>query len=184
MAPSRGVLVFADISLSILLLCSAPVMTFSKSQAMQTPKCSNNPSNLSGDSSLGVGDLDAQLLCAGNDLDSLSWWNGVCDSDIGLVQANQLSIGTYSAANVLLCMRRRSTSRVLLTRKALCPDGVRWRVFLLEPKPIYVLHQQGSCTMIARLKSTLLETIPSMSTDSYLYIHAFILLSWSLSHQE
>ena len=43
---------------------------------------------------------------------------------------------TYSAAKVLLCMRRRSTSRVLLTRKALWPEGIMWRVFLFDPKPI------------------------------------------------
>ena len=48
---------------------------------------------------------------------------------------------TNSAANVLLCMRRRSTSRVLLTRKALWPEGIMWRVFLLEPKPICTHHQ-------------------------------------------
>lgn len=36
-------------------------------------------------------------------------------------------------------MRRSSTSDVLLTRKALCPDGIMWRVFLLEPKPICIL---------------------------------------------
>jgi hypothetical protein len=47
---------------------------------------------------------------------------------------------TYSAAKVLLCMRRSSTSRVLLTRKALWPDGIMWRVFLLEPNPIYNLQ--------------------------------------------
>lgn len=40
---------------------------------------------------------------------------------------------TYSAAKVLLCMRRRSTSAGLWTRKALWPEGMRWRVFLLEP---------------------------------------------------
>jgi hypothetical protein len=44
--------------------------------------------------------------------------------------------GTNSAAKVLLCMRRRSTSLVLLTRKALWPEGIMWRVFLFEPKPI------------------------------------------------
>jgi len=32
---------------------------------------------------------------------------------------------TYSAAKVLLCMRRRSTSLVLWTRKALWPEGIR-----------------------------------------------------------
>ncbi len=39
----------------------------------------------------------------------------------------------YSAAKVLLCISRRSTSPVLCTRKALWPEGMRWRVFLLEP---------------------------------------------------
>lgn len=50
---------------------------------------------------------------------------------------------TNSAAKVLLCMRRRSTSRVLLTRKALWPEGIMWRVFLLDPKPIYTHHQNS-----------------------------------------
>ena len=49
-------------------------------------------------------------------------------------------------------MRRRSTSRVLLTRKALCPDGVRWRVFLLEPKPIYVFRQSCSYLTVAQFQ--------------------------------
>ena len=44
--------------------------------------------------------------------------------------------GTHSAAKVLLCIRRRSTSAGLCTRKALWPEGIRWRVFLLEPYPI------------------------------------------------
>ena len=39
----------------------------------------------------------------------------------------------YSAAKVVLCMRRRSTSPGLLTTKALCPEGIMWRVFLFEP---------------------------------------------------
>ena len=39
----------------------------------------------------------------------------------------------YSAAYVLLCISRRSRSRVLLTRNALWPDGIMWRVFLLLP---------------------------------------------------
>lgn len=38
-----------------------------------------------------------------------------------------------SAAYRRLCIRRRSTSRTLLTRNALWPDGVRWRVFLFDP---------------------------------------------------
>lgn len=45
--------------------------------------------------------------------------------------------GSYSAAKVLLCIRRRSTSRVLLTRKALWPEGIMWRVFLFDPNPIW-----------------------------------------------
>lgn len=44
--------------------------------------------------------------------------------------------GTYSAAKVLLCIRSRSTSAGLCTRKALWPEGIMWRVFLLEPNPI------------------------------------------------
>lgn len=43
----------------------------------------------------------------------------------------------YSAAKVLLCMRSRSTSPGLCTRKALWPEGIKWRVFLLEPYPIW-----------------------------------------------
>ena len=46
------------------------------------------------------------------------------------------SMATYSAANVLLCMRRRSMSLRLWTTKALWPEGIRWRVFLFEPYPI------------------------------------------------
>jgi hypothetical protein len=42
-----------------------------------------------------------------------------------------------SAAYVLLCMRRRSTSFGLWTRKARWPEGIMCRVFLFEPKPIY-----------------------------------------------
>jgi len=45
----------------------------------------------------------------------------------------QKSNFTHSAANVWLCMRRRSTSLAFLTRKALWPEGIRCRVFLLEP---------------------------------------------------
>jgi len=41
-----------------------------------------------------------------------------------------------SAAYVRLCMRRSSTSRGLLTRNALWPEGIMCLVFLLEPKPI------------------------------------------------
>ena len=40
---------------------------------------------------------------------------------------------TYSAAKVLLCIKRRSTSDGLWTRKALWPEGIKWRVFLFEP---------------------------------------------------
>jgi hypothetical protein len=42
-----------------------------------------------------------------------------------------------SAAYVLLCMRSRSTSFGLWTRKARWPEGIMCRVFLFEPKPIY-----------------------------------------------
>lgn len=44
---------------------------------------------------------------------------------------------TYSAAYVRLCIKRISTSLTLLTRNALWPDGIIWRVFLFEPNPIY-----------------------------------------------
>lgn len=39
----------------------------------------------------------------------------------------------YSAAKVLLCMSRRLTSLTFCTKKALCPDGIMCRVFLLLP---------------------------------------------------
>jgi hypothetical protein len=41
-----------------------------------------------------------------------------------------------SAAYVRLCMRSRSTSLGLWTRKALWPEGIMWRVILFEPNPI------------------------------------------------
>jgi hypothetical protein len=43
----------------------------------------------------------------------------------------------------LLCIRRSSTSRTLLTRKALWPEGIMCLVFLLEPKPICVERESN-----------------------------------------
>lgn len=105
---------------------------------MQVPKEKTATSNLSRDSGLGVRNLNTEFLCASDNVNSLPWRNGVGDpvSISPTFLQPDLKI-TYSAAKVLLCIRRRSTSRTLLTRKALWPEGIMWRVFLFDPKPIY-----------------------------------------------
>lgn len=50
--------------------------------------------------------------------------------------------GPHSAAKVRLCIKSMSISRVLCTRNALWPEGIMWRVFLLEPYPIYGHQRQ------------------------------------------
>ena len=49
------------------------------------------------------------------------------------VRLRLLTLCAISAAKLLLCMRRMSTSRTLLTKNFLRPLGRRWRVFLLLP---------------------------------------------------
>ena len=73
----------------------------------------------------------------------------------------------YSAAKVVLCMRRRSTSLMLLTTKALCPEGIMCRVFLFEPYPIYHI------TLLAQI---LMFLCFSLSAPS-LYAHSYVTLS-------
>jgi hypothetical protein len=82
---------------------------------------------------------------------------------------------TYSAAKVLLCMRRSSTSRVLLTRKALWPDGIMWRVFLLEPNPIYNLQSVHALSTARAEVHDGFEAPTSISAfESYHYISRYV----------
>jgi hypothetical protein len=47
------------------------------------------------------------------------------------MRLRELTLCAISAAKLLLCMRRRSTSRTLYTRNFLRPLGRRWRVYVM-----------------------------------------------------
>ena len=81
----------------------------------------------------------------------------------------------YSAAKVLLCMRRRSTSAGLLTTKALWPEGIMWRVFLFEPNPIYRCRHPSAnaLSLLARTHSFLLKEVSENQT--YRWHHSLAL---------
>jgi hypothetical protein len=74
-------------------------------------------------------------------------------------------------------MRRRSTSRELLTRNALWPEGIRWRVFLLEPYPI--------CKYVRQLR-TLRYQYPSIAAQMFLRNDCSLCsrtaIEWGVSH--
>jgi hypothetical protein len=82
--------------------------------------------NLGGNLRLGVGDLDTQLLGAGNDVNSLPRRDVVGNPEnlVSYSWSSEIGGRAYSAAWVRLCIRRSSTSLTLLTRKALWPEGV------------------------------------------------------------
>lgn len=121
--------------------CSARSVMSSK-QIPRRPKCNTLPQTSVVILALGFVTLTpscfARVMISILFLDETAWEILIQVSLVGY----SMNACTYSAANVLLCMRRRSTSRTLLTRKALWPEGIMWRVFLLDPKPIYIRYQQ------------------------------------------
>ncbi len=86
------------------------------------------------DARLAVGNLDTDLLGAGDDVDALACGNGVGDlcGEGGVVHEEEVDVVDCSS---LVGSRIECSCAVvpLLTTKALWPEGIRWRVFLLDP---------------------------------------------------